>query len=117
LCGPRGRAYPIHSYWRLPSQVACIREACGRAMKARSDGFQYCDVAPAATLVFAPAIPAELAPTSKPRKSPALVPTATWAFASRTATYMDAVISMKEKTRSNRTRGASERAKSFVRIG
>jgi hypothetical protein len=71
----------------LPSQVACIIEACGRVMVARSEGFQNWELAPLATLVFAPASPAELAPISKPRKSPALVPTATSANAGRTAKY------------------------------
>src|SRR5436853_4777875 len=103
-----GRAYPSHSYSRLPSQVACITDACGRLMNARSDGFQNCDLAPLATLVLAPARPAELAPTSNPRKSPALVPTATSAEAGRTVRYKGAAIRRSATTTTNRFRARTE---------
>jgi hypothetical protein len=62
-------------------------------MVARSEGFQNWELAPLATLVFAPASPAELAPTSNPRKSPALVPTATSAYAGGTVRYNEAAVS------------------------
>src|SRR6185503_20608261 len=103
-----GRAYPIHSYWRFPSHVACIMDACGRDMYARSEGFQNWEVAPLGMLVFAPPSPAELAPISKPRKSPALVPTATSARAGRTAGYEDAKNHTTATTAMHRQRARTE---------
>src|SRR5258705_187238 len=95
---PIGRAYPIHSYWRFPSHVACIIEACGRVMYAGSEGSQSGGVVRRGIAVSAPASPAELAPISNPRKSPALVPTATSAQAGRVTGAAHSAISATTKT-------------------
>jgi len=83
-------------------------DACGRDMYARSEGFQNWELAPLGMLVLAPPSPAELAPISNPRKSPALVPTATSARAGRTAGYEDARVHTAARAAMHRQRARKE---------